>query len=266
MPIRMPSAENLSGYSRIVRVLPGIAQVHVVADGHDQPALVVVDAAPRGAVSVELVGPAAAHVLLAGHLVAVVQVVNRVEDRVLVLELHNRPVRKHAPHAGLKDFPLPRAVEIVAHEKPAAVDEFAQRLGLRIGEIPVAHLHRIEKRPIVGIAFIQVDRLLHAAAVYPRQPPHGLGEMPVGARIVRGPTGISLRPVRPAPPPPEAPAAEHGRRIHQAPEHPLGLVPIIAAAGENFILAPGVLAERPLRHQRRQHQQRTRHRPPPALL
>src|ERR1035437_4464607 len=250
----------------IVRMLPGIAQVHVVADGHHQATVVVVDAAPRGIVSIVLIGSAAADVLRAGDLVAAVQVVNRVEDRVLVLEVHNLPVGEHAPHAGHEELPLPRAVEIVAHEKPVAVDEFAHRLDLRIGQSPVTHLHGIEERPIVGIAVIQVDRLLRAAAVDTGQAPHGLGEVAVGPRIVRGPTGIPLRPVAAVASPPEAPASVHGRRIHQARERPLGLVLVIARQRKIVILVSGVLPERPLRHQRRQYQQRPRHGPPPCTL
>jgi hypothetical protein len=113
----------------------------------------------------------------------------------LFFEVDNRTVGKHAPHTLLEYLPLICAVEIVAHEKAVAQQVFAKPSGLGIGEFPVAHLHGIQKRPVVGIAFIQIHRLFHTAAVDPAQAAHRLGEMPIGTWIVRGPTGISLRPV-----------------------------------------------------------------------
>ena len=44
---------------RVVGVFPGVAQVHVVADGDHESAMVVVDAAPNGGVAVLFVGATA---------------------------------------------------------------------------------------------------------------------------------------------------------------------------------------------------------------
>ena len=78
------------------------------------PALVVIDAAPVRVVPVKLVGHAGAQILSAGHLVAVVEIVDGVEDRVGIIDLDDRPVGKDPPHAGFEDRPLARPVEIVA--------------------------------------------------------------------------------------------------------------------------------------------------------
>src|SRR5215472_16914833 len=51
----------------IVGMFPRIAQIHVVADGDDQPAFVVEDAAPCILDAVGFVEPVAANVLGAGH-------------------------------------------------------------------------------------------------------------------------------------------------------------------------------------------------------
>ena len=46
------------------------------------------------------------HELRAGHLVAVVQIVHGVEDRVGVVDIDDLAVRKHLLHAGDEDLPL----------------------------------------------------------------------------------------------------------------------------------------------------------------
>src|SRR5271170_2457846 len=68
----------------VVGVLPGIAQVHVVADGDHEAAFVVVDAAPVGDEAVFLVDAVRVDELLAGHLVAIIQVEDGVEDRIVL--------------------------------------------------------------------------------------------------------------------------------------------------------------------------------------
>src|ERR1039457_5677469 len=65
------------GVLRVVGVLPGIAQIHVVTDGDHQASVVVVDAAPVGGTAfafVLFVNFDALQVLRARHLVAVVQI------------------------------------------------------------------------------------------------------------------------------------------------------------------------------------------------
>src|ERR1035441_9582004 len=90
------------GVLRVVRVLPGIAQIHVVTDGHHQPAVIVVDAAPVGGTAFALVlfvDFAALQVLSARHLVAVVQIEHGVEDGVLVRDVDDRGVGEDLLHA-----------------------------------------------------------------------------------------------------------------------------------------------------------------------
>src|ERR1700735_3419721 len=75
----------------IVGMLPGIAQIHVVANGHHQPALVVEDASPMRFVAVLFWYAVSINHLLAGHLVAIVEVENGMEDGAAVLDVHNGP-------------------------------------------------------------------------------------------------------------------------------------------------------------------------------
>src|ERR1035438_10407224 len=108
------------GVLGVVGVLPGVAQVHVMTDGYDEPAAVVVDAAPAGYISTRSpigIGPAlfanapGLHVLHAGHLVAIVQVEYGVEDGVGVLDFHDGPVRKHLRHTSDEIVPFVGAVK-----------------------------------------------------------------------------------------------------------------------------------------------------------
>src|SRR5258708_2980510 len=146
---------KLGGIFRIVGVLPGVAQVHVVADGHHEPAFIVVDAAPARYNAVILPQLVAADVLVARHLVALVQIVECVKDLVGGLAVDDGTVRKNALHAIGEHFPLISAVEVVAHEEAAAQKVFAHLGGLRISEIPVANLDAVEKRvPKHFVAFV----------------------------------------------------------------------------------------------------------------
>ena len=113
------------GIFGIVGVLPGIAEVHVVADGDHEPAFVVIDAAPMRHEAVFFRNAVRVEDLLTRHLVAIVQVENSVEDRAAVLDVDDGPVGKHAIHAGNEDVPLVGAVEIVAHEEAAAEQKIA---------------------------------------------------------------------------------------------------------------------------------------------
>src|ERR1017187_6081148 len=71
----------------IVGPFPGVAQVHVVADGHHHAALVVVYGAPAGLVPVLFIRLSGIEVLRAGYLKPFVQIVNRVEDRIAIGDL-----------------------------------------------------------------------------------------------------------------------------------------------------------------------------------
>ncbi len=76
--------------------------------------------------------------LFAWHLVTIVQIENGVEDRILVVDLNNGPIRKHAAHARYEDLPLFCSVEVIAHEESAAEQKIAELRGLRVSKIPVS--------------------------------------------------------------------------------------------------------------------------------
>ena len=137
-------------------------------------------------------------------------------------------------------------MEVVAHEKAAAVKELAQRFGLGAGQIPVPHLHRVEPRPIVLIAFVQVHGLLDGARMHARQAPQRFGEMPVRPRIIGSPTGTPLLPGPVAEPAVPSVNPER-RRVHQTREGPLGLLLPVMRDREIVVLATRKFAERALR-------------------
>jgi len=84
-----------------------------------------------------------------------------VEDGFGVLEFHDRAVGEDLLHAVDEDRPFHGAVEIVAHEKPAAQQELAEFGDLGIGQLPVAHLDGIEPRIVEDVVvFVEVDGLL----------------------------------------------------------------------------------------------------------
>jgi hypothetical protein len=85
---------KLLGILRAVRPFPGVAQMHVVADRHHHAAAIVANGAPLRHVAVLFVGSAGVDILLAGNLEAVVDVVERVEELVLILEVFDGAIRK----------------------------------------------------------------------------------------------------------------------------------------------------------------------------
>src|SRR6185312_8896358 len=112
-----------------------------------------------------------------------------------------------------------------------------------VGQIPTARLHRVKPRPVVGIAFIEIDGLLHGSHRKAREPAHGLREVTVGARKILRPNGAALFPVHPAvaaavataaapkaaeagPEAAEAPSAT-GWGIHQTRERPFRILLVI---------------------------------------
>ena len=99
------------------------------------------------------------------------------------------------------------AVKIVAHEESAAIQELAHLLDLDVGELPVPHLNRIQPGIVEHvIAVVQIDRLLHRADMYARQPAKRDRNMPIGRGVVGGPTGSAMLPVAPGIRPAEASA------------------------------------------------------------
>ena len=184
------------------------------------------------------------HVLRAGDLVAVVQIVDGVEDGIAIGDLHDGAVGKDLFHAGDEDVPLVSAVEIVAHEEAAAEEVLAHGGGLGIGQIPVAHLDGVEPGPIVNVAVIEVKRLLDGAHVNAGEPAEGRGEMAVGAGVIHGPIGAAIAPVAG-----EVEAAAPGAdgRIHEPREGPLGPLLVVGGDGIVGILQAGVFFPRLLR-------------------
>src|SRR5450755_4148470 len=114
-------------------MLPGIAQVHIVADCDHQPALVVVNPSPawfKPIVFPDLMG---LEKLGAGNLVAVIEIENGVKYRVAAIQVHYLPVGEHPRHGMHKDCPLPGSVKIVAHEETTPQQILAHLCTLLVG-------------------------------------------------------------------------------------------------------------------------------------
>src|SRR5271170_5596288 len=72
---------------RIVRPLPRIAQVHIVADSHHDSPFVIADGAPLRLIAILLIGVSGANPLLAWNLHLVVDVIERVKYLVAALKV-----------------------------------------------------------------------------------------------------------------------------------------------------------------------------------
>src|ERR1035441_3730997 len=97
------------GVLRVVGVFPGIAEIHVVADGDHQAAAIVVDAAPVGGTALALVlfvDFAALQVLRARDLIALIEMEHRVEDGVLIGDVDDGTIGEHLLHAVHENPPL----------------------------------------------------------------------------------------------------------------------------------------------------------------
>src|ERR1017187_10209968 len=246
------------GVLRVVGVFPGIAEVHVVADGDHEAAVVVVDAAPVCGAAIALVlfvNSAALQVLRAGDLIAVVEIEDGGEDGVLIGDVHNGAIGEHLLHAVDENFPLVGGVEIVAHEESAAHEEFAEFDDLGVGELPVAHLDGVQPGVIEHvIVFQEIDGLFDAARVNAGEAADGGGKVPVGTGIVDGPVGVAFAPIEAAFVLALPVQADRGSGIHQAGEGPFaGLVPIVGN-GEIVVLPGRIRAEGVLREQRTNQQ------------
>ena len=140
------------------------------------------------------------------------------------------------------------AVEIVAHEKPAAQQELAELGDLGIGELPVAHLDGIEPRIIEHVVvLVEVDGLLGGAGLDAGEAADGGGEVAVGAGVIDGPVGVAVGPVQAAKLPVDG-DVEGG--VHEAGEGPLARLVIVRRDGKIVVLPGRVLAKRPLRAER----------------
>ena len=165
------------------------------------------------------------------------------KDLVGIFDVADRIFRKRFLNAALEFEPFILPVKIVRHEEAAAQAVFAEQLSLCIGESPLADLDGVEPRPIVGVAFLEVHWLFHAACVYAGQAAHGLREMAVGAGIILGPERDALMPFGVAP----AITIERSGGKHEAGENELGALLPVRREFEGEVLDSIELAERPLK-------------------
>src|SRR6185437_7056231 len=166
--------------------------------------------------------------LRADDLIAIIEIVNSVKDRVAAGNIDDLPVREDTLHAFLEDLPLHGAVEVVGHEEAAAQQVIAQLMRLCVRDSPFAHLHGIKPGPVIYVVIvIEAYRLFNGADMNAGQAAHREHEMPVRARIILGPQGAAFTPVTFAsrttiiPPP----------RIHQRRNGPLRFLLIIGRKG-----------------------------------
>src|SRR6478736_1285953 len=148
---------------RRIRVLPGIAQVHVEVDGDHQSAVIIEHAAPMGFHTVLLVGAARHQRIDAGYLHAVVQVPHHVEDLMVVGDLHHLAVREHAAHGLHETLPLQRAVEVIHHEKAAAQQVVTQPGGLLVIQVPAPHFDGVQEGIVEQLVIQRLHRQHHVA-------------------------------------------------------------------------------------------------------
>src|SRR4029077_18543932 len=90
--------------SRQVGELPGIPDIRVEGDGHHQPSLVIAHAQPLR--SDAAVARPAAQSPFAQSLIAVIQVVDGVEQSFFIAQLDDFTVRENLLHPGFKPAPL----------------------------------------------------------------------------------------------------------------------------------------------------------------
>src|SRR5712671_285259 len=102
----------------------------------------------------------------------------------------------------------------------------------------------MKEPPVVYLIFIvQIHALLDRARVNASQAPHGLGERPVGRRIILRPERESSSPVSVEP---STIAVIPSRRIHHARKSEFSFFLIIMRERRDAIFDGGIFAERPL--------------------
>ena len=196
--MRIPSAEYFSGYSGS----SAHSQESPISELYDIATITrpLSSRMPRqcgngAALLAVAIGEAAPEGPLAGDLITVVQIVHGVKDGIGIGDFHHRPVRKHQPHAFVESIPFFGAPEIVQHQEAAAQQIIAQLLDLAIGQLPIAHFARAEPRPIVDVvAIVQIHGLFDGPHRDASQAAQRQRKMPVGARIILGPTGAAFQP------------------------------------------------------------------------
>ena len=130
----------------------------------------------------------------------------------------------------------------------AALQIIAHAFGLRVVEVPIGHIHRIEPRPIENRVVVGIDHFLVGPRVQARQAQNALHKLAVGARIIFGPAAIAKRAESA-----ESAVAGHAHRIAQAGEGKLVLLLIVGRTAVTVALIAVALAG--LRYRR--HRQQT---------
>src|SRR5580704_8668991 len=182
--------------------------------------------------------------LRAWNLETVGQLEHGLQDWIAFRDVDNRPVRKYQADALQEHLPFVVAMKIVRHEEAAAQQIFAHHFGFLFGQSPLAHLHRVEPRPVVRlVSVLKHHGLFDGPHLNARQTPDGLREMPVGARIILGPERQPLPEVAIET---STVAVVRPGRIHQPRERPLALVLPVGRQLEAEIFDAGVLFEWPL--------------------
>ena len=124
----------------------------------------------------------------ARNLEALLQIINGVENRIAVRQIDEHAVRKDALQAGHEDVPFIFPMEIVDHQKAAAIEVIAQPLGVGFAQLPVSNLDRIEPGPLEHLVALDVDDLLDRSCIDPGEPPDPLHEMALRRVGVGAPT------------------------------------------------------------------------------
>ena len=223
--MRIARSTNFTGY-RLIRPLPRVADIGVKRNRHHDrgPGRRKSPASARHGLAARIVRTLVARpeVRHARHLIAIVQSRKRCErsDR--------RPGCPRSARSGktifmrFSNISHSRAPwKSSAMKKPPRSRYSRSALRLLVGEPPLAHLHRVEPGPIVLVAFVQIDGLLHG--------PHmdaGESLAPPARNAGRRADNPGSRARAPVPVAIEAAAIAvvRARRKHQAGERKLGLL------------------------------------------
>src|SRR5262249_27702383 len=128
----------------------------------------------------------------------------------------------------------------------------AQAAHLNLVEIPAADLDGVEERPIVLIAFFDVDGLLDTARIDAGEASHGGGEVAGGGGGVGGAARAGAGPGARGGAEARAPAvvAAGEGRVHEAGEGPLAGSLVVGRKGKVAVFVAGEFAEGTLREER----------------
>jgi hypothetical protein len=105
----------------LVRPLPGVSQIHVVADGDQYPPLLIVNPAPTRSEAIKFVRYPSLQRGHAWNLDPFVKIVEHMKDSILIIDLHHRAIWEHFGEARHEDLPFDGPMEIVHHQEPTAV-------------------------------------------------------------------------------------------------------------------------------------------------